>query len=123
MTKQLPRHNLHLINDDNSKDGIDTRAINFCLNVNLFVKHERREEFIEIIQQNQRGARTEPLCRLYVWGASLDDPNVFFFHEEYAGMEGFLYHKTTDHFAAWERFAGSNPFSKPPEIFFFNEFK
>ena len=92
----------------------------FCLNVTLYVRPERREEFIACIEQNQRGTlETEPLARLYEWGESTTEPNTFHFQEQYDGKEGFDAHQTMPHFQVWEQFAATEPFSKPPEIQFF----
>ena len=52
-------------------------------------------------------------------GESEGEPNTFYFHEEYKDKEGFLAHTKTPHFAAWEKFASSDPFTKPPEVVFF----
>ena len=92
----------------------------FCVNVNLYVKPERRDEFISVIKQNQKGTLTnEPLAILYVWGASEKDPNTFHFQEQYHGRDGFVAHTTSKHFAVWEEFTKTNPFTKPPEVMLF----
>ena len=47
----------------------------YCLNVALYVKPERREEFIETIAANQRGTlTTEPLAVTYLWGEDEETP-------------------------------------------------
>ena len=45
------------------------------------------------------------------------------FFEQYEGKAGFEAHTKTEHFAAWEAFASSepSPFSAPPEVRFFVE--
>ena len=92
----------------------------FCLNVNLYIQNDRRAEFIEVIKKNQQGTLScEPLAKEYVWGESTTERNTFYFQEQYFGKEGFDFHIKTPHFADWEKFAATNPFSKPPEIFFF----
>jgi quinol monooxygenase YgiN len=92
----------------------------FCLNVGLFVKAEKREEFLAVISNNQKGSRQEPLCLQYDYGESKDTPNSFYFHEEYTGddegKEGLDAHAVTLHFAKWEEFAATNPFTKEPVI-------
>jgi quinol monooxygenase YgiN len=96
----------------------------YCLNVNLYIKQERRKEFIEIIKQNAQGSRTtEPKCKLYVWGESTSTPNLFHFQEIYDDKEGFQQHQSSAHFAKWAAFASSDPspFTKPPEVMFFEE--
>jgi quinol monooxygenase YgiN len=96
----------------------------FCLNVELCVQPELREEFLAVILNNQKGSQgDEPLCLQYDFGESLDTPNHFYFHEQYtgadAGKEGFDAHKAAPHFAAWEVFAATNPFTKEPVVSFF----
>ena len=50
----------------------------FCLSVKLCVKPERRSEFVECIQNNQKGTlATEPLAIEYVWGEDISEPNTF----------------------------------------------
>jgi (4S)-4-hydroxy-5-phosphonooxypentane-2,3-dione isomerase len=96
----------------------------FCLNVELCIQPERREEFLTVILNNQNGSRgDEPLCLQYDFGESLEKPNHFYFHEQYTGAqdgkEGFEAHQAAPHFAAWEDFAATNPFTKDPVVAFF----
>jgi quinol monooxygenase YgiN len=96
----------------------------FCVNVRLCIQPEVREEFLQVIRNNQKGSRQESLCLQYDFGESLEEPNVFYFHEQYTGAEGgkegFDAHAATLHFAAWEAFASKeNVFTKPPAISFF----
>jgi quinol monooxygenase YgiN len=97
----------------------------FCLNVQLSMRPEVREEFLKVIENNARGSnQDEPLCLQYIYGEDTDTPNVFHFHEQFTGKdggkEGFDAHAATDHFAKWEHFLVSqDPFSKPPIVQFF----
>mmetsp|Transcript_73752 Transcript_73752/g.216440 ORF Transcript_73752/g.216440 Transcript_73752/m.216440 type:complete len:160 (-) Transcript_73752:44-523(-) len=92
----------------------------YCLNVNLYVKPERREEFLACICANQHGTLTsEPLALQYDWGESESEPNTFHFHEQYLGKAGFEAHTQAPHFAAWEEFAATDPFTREPEVQFF----
>jgi len=94
----------------------------FCLNVKLCIKPERREEFLACIRSNQEGTlSTEPLAIEYVWGEDKDEQNTFHFYEKYRGREGFEAHQATKHFAAWEVFAGSDPFTADPVVQFYEE--
>ena len=94
----------------------------YCLNVNLYIKPERRTEFLEVIKQNAKGSRTlEPKCKLYVWGESTTTANLFHFQEIYDDIDGFKAHTSSPHFAKWSSFASTNPFTKEPEVFFFEE--
>ena len=38
-------------------------------------------------------------------------------HEKYHGEAGFKAHQAAPHFADWEMFAGTDPFTAPPEVF------
>lgn len=89
----------------------------FCVNVKLCIKPERRDEFIECIQNNQKGTlETEPLALEYVWGEDTETPNTFHFYEKYKGKAGFEAHQASPHFAVWKAFADSDPFSEPPRV-------
>ena len=84
----------------------------YCLNVKICVEPGRREEFISCIRDNQAGTlSTEPLAIEYVWGEDQSEPNTFHFFEKYEGRKGFEAHQATPHFAAWEEFASSDPFT------------
>jgi len=97
----------------------------FCLNVELCIKPEVRDKFLEVILNNQKGSTDdEPLCLQYDWGESLDTPNHFYFHEQYTGAEngreGFHSHQSAPHFKAWEKFVTeTSPFTKDPVVCFF----
>jgi len=94
----------------------------YCLNVKIDIKPERREEFLACIQANQAGTLSkEPLARYYIWGEESDNSNVFRFHERYEGKAGFEAHSKQPHFANWEKFASTDPFRTPPEVFFWEE--
>lgn len=94
----------------------------FCLNVQLDVKPDRRAEFLECIYANQRGTlTTEKLAVDYLVGEDEKTPNTFHFFEQYIGKQGFIEHSQSPHFAAWEVFAGSDPFTAPPKVVFYVE--
>lgn len=94
----------------------------FCLNVELCINPDVREEFLNVIENNQNGSNNkEPLCLQYHYGESNTVPNTFYFHEQYTGLdggkEGFDAHTNAPHFAAWEEFASTNPFTKDPIVY------
>lgn len=91
----------------------------YCVQVELYVKPDQREAFLECIQNNHRGSNAEPLCYQYVYGESTSEANKFVFHEEYKGKEGFEAHSKAPHFAVWEDFAATGPFTKDPVVNFF----
>ena len=105
-----------------SGSSADSTAKKFCLNVNLFVKPERREEFLKVIAINSAGTLSdEPLNISYTWGESTTEKNTFHFQEQFKGKEGFDAHTSSPHFAVWAKFADAedSPFWKPPVVFFF----
>ena len=51
-----------------------------------------------------------------VWGEDTETPNLFHFHEEYRGIEGFNEHAATPHFAVWDEFALTDPFTMNMEV-------
>ena len=94
----------------------------FCLNVNVFVKPERREDFLKAIAINLAGTLSkEPLNISYSWGESTTEKNTFHFQEQFKGEEGFIAHTNSPHFAIWKEFADAedSPFWKPPVVVFF----
>ena len=64
---------------------------------------------------------TEPLALEYVFGEDADEPNTWHFYEKYVGRAGFEAHQATPHFAAWEAFAATGPFTSPPVVKFYQE--
>lgn len=78
------------------------QIVAYCVHVELCVKPEFREEFLVVIDNNQRESRAEPLCLQYDFGESIESPNTFYFHEQYAGAddgkEGFDAHRGFPHF-------------------------
>jgi len=99
----------------------------YCIHVELCIKPEVREEFLDVIRNNQRGStELEPLCLQYVYGESTSEANKFIFHEEYngkeGGKEGFDAHTKAPHFKKWEEFVEKDPFTKEPIVHFFKSF-
>ena len=94
----------------------------YCLHVRLQVRAERRDEFLECIQANQRGTlTTEPLALAYLFGEDETSTNTFHFFEAYKGRAGFEAHTQTPHFADWEKFVATDPLSAPPQVQFYSE--
>jgi quinol monooxygenase YgiN len=91
--------------------------------VELCIKEDMRQEFLSVIENNQRGSRAEPLCLQYDFGESTKERNTFYFHEQYTGedegKEGFDAHTVAPHFRKWEEFAAKSPFTKDPAVYFF----
>jgi quinol monooxygenase YgiN len=94
----------------------------YCLSVKLCIKSEVRSEFLDCIAANQHGTlSSEPLAVTYVYGEDEKEPNTFHFFEQYQGVEGFEAHTKTPHFAAWEEFASTEPFTEPPVVTFYTD--
>ena len=87
-----------------------------CLNVELNVKPERREEFLQVIANNKKGSDQETACLQYSWGENIETPNRFHFHEQYVGEEGVVAHNAAPHFQMWEEFVQTDPFTIPPVV-------
>jgi autoinducer 2-degrading protein len=87
-------------------------ATRYCLNVRLCLKSERVEEFLRLMRHDQRETLTkEPGCRQFELGRSVSDPCQFFLHEEYDDIAAFQAHTQTPHYAEWQQFVQSDPFT------------
>jgi quinol monooxygenase YgiN len=95
------------------------RKGSYCVHAELCIPDEVRDDFLRVIQNNQKGSNQEELCHQYSYGECIDEPNKFIFHEEFQGKEGFDAHAVAPHFVAWEEFAATCPFTKPPKVAFF----
>ena len=104
---------------EHSTSECEPRKEAFGVQVVLCIKPEVREDFLKCISANRAGSMQEPLCYQYAYGESDTTPNRFIFHEEYKSREGFEAHKQTPHFADWETFAATDPFTEPPVVNFF----
>lgn len=123
-TLQISRNKMSEIslNAAGTGDSNEYKGKRFCLNVNVFVKPERREAFLKAIAINSAGTLSnEPLNISYLWGESTTEKNTFHFQEQFKGEEGFIAHTNSPHFATWKEFADAedSPFWKPPVVFFF----
>jgi (4S)-4-hydroxy-5-phosphonooxypentane-2,3-dione isomerase len=111
------------------KTGASESLLPFCLDVQINVRPEYREEFLRVIKNNAKNSNlVEPLCLQYIYGEDESISNTFHFHEEYTGTDGgrqgFDAHTQTAHFQAWEEFAqqkrddddDDGPFARPPAI-------
>jgi autoinducer 2-degrading protein len=88
----------------------------------LRIKPHRRAEFLECIKANQLGTlATERNAITYVYGEDESETNTFRFFEQYVGRDGFVEHAMSSHFANWDIFANSDPFTAEPEVKFFVE--
>ena len=107
-----------------TKEGEDTPPTTkrLCLNAQLNIKPEVRDEFLQVIENLKVGGDTiEEKCLQFTWGESLEIPNQFHVHEQYIGeadgLQGYEEHLQTPHVAARDEFtATKKPFTKPPII-------
>ena len=74
----------------------------YCINVKLFLKAERVEDFLKIIADDKKATiETEPTCKQFQVGKSTTEENVYYLHEEYDDKAAFESHTKTAHFASW----------------------
>jgi homocysteine S-methyltransferase len=90
----------------------------FCLNADLYVQPQHREEFVAVLENARSCSIQEPCCVEYQYGESMVSPNTFHVHQVYigneGGKEGFDLHSKTPHYQRWKQFAAKEPFTKSP---------
>eukprot|EP00527_Entomoneis_sp_CCMP2396_P005456 CAMPEP_0198140076 /NCGR_PEP_ID=MMETSP1443-20131203/3287_1 /TAXON_ID=186043 /ORGANISM="Entomoneis sp., Strain CCMP2396" /LENGTH=216 /DNA_ID=CAMNT_0043802393 /DNA_START=62 /DNA_END=712 /DNA_ORIENTATION=+ len=106
---------VHIFQCNHEPVDVPQRHPAFCLNVELCIKPNVRDEFLNAMVDNQVGARTtESKCMQFDFGESVDNPNSFYLHEQYTDKEGFEAHTKSPHFLAWQEFiATKEPFTIP----------
>lgn len=94
----------------------------FCLNLKLALRPDQREEFLTLIKEDQKQSlATEPGCVQFVVGEDTTTPNTFYLHEEYKNEAGFQAHTETPHFAKWNAFCDTKPWSNDgPVVTFYH---
>lgn len=93
----------------------------YCVNVRCKVKESRRDDFLTLIKDNQaRTLEDEPEALQYVAGEDVEEPNVFYIHEEFLTPQGFVFHRGTSHNANWQKFKATDPFEEAPVTNFYN---
>ena len=94
----------------------------YCVSVNLYPKEDCIEEFLNVINANKLGTdTTESNALQYTYGenyAREQRKNTYHFFEVYNTEQGFKEHASMPHFLDWENFAETDPFTKPPDVFF-----
>ena len=92
----------------------------YAVHAKFSIKDDRRDEFIKIIQEDQRlTLKDEPGAIRFVVGEDKDEKNTFYLHEEYISEDAFNDHGKMPHFKPWEEFMGSEPFNGEPEVDFY----
>lgn len=84
----------------------------YALMVTVWVKPDRRPEFLEVLERDAAGTRAEPECLRFDLLEDEADPNKFFFYSVYKSAAGLDYHRTTDHYKAWSDFRASGGIEK-----------
>ena len=69
--------------------------------VDVYVKEEHIEDFIEASKKNHLGSVQEPQNLRFDILQSADDPSHFVLYEAYESAEGAAAHKETAHYAEW----------------------
>jgi autoinducer 2-degrading protein len=102
----------HLLANAFSLDNNSKMARPYCLNVKLELRPDQRETFLKLIKEDQKQSiATEPGCLQFVVGEDTTTPNAFYLHEEYTNEAGFQAHTETPHFAKWNEFCETKPWS------------
>jgi quinol monooxygenase YgiN len=108
-----------LISDDDPNDvppdpktlPPGTTTLLFCLNANLHIHPDHREELLSLLEHARSQSIREPLCVEYHYGESLTHPNTFHVHQQYSGhdggKEGFDQHAQTVHYQQWKQFSSN----------------
>lgn len=84
----------------------------YALMVTVWVKPDRRPEFLEVLERDAAGTRAEPDCLRFDLLEDETDPNKFFFYSVYNSPEGLDHHRTTEHYKAWSEFRSSGGIEK-----------
>lgn len=69
--------------------------------IQVAVKPENREQFIEAMMKNVEGTRQEPGNVRFDFLQAEDDPNHFFIYEVFQNEEAFKAHQQTQHYLDW----------------------
>eukprot|EP00557_Chaetoceros_sp_GSL56_P001691 CAMPEP_0176504200 /NCGR_PEP_ID=MMETSP0200_2-20121128/15793_1 /TAXON_ID=947934 /ORGANISM="Chaetoceros sp., Strain GSL56" /LENGTH=110 /DNA_ID=CAMNT_0017903589 /DNA_START=91 /DNA_END=423 /DNA_ORIENTATION=- len=75
--------------------------------VDAEIKPDRLEEFLDIIEKDAIGSRSEPGCIRFDVVQNQENPCKFFFYEVYQDAEAVKFHKEQPHFALWTDFKAS----------------
>lgn len=82
--------------------------------VNLEVKPEMRDQFIDATLENQANSQLEAGVVVFDFYQSKENPNTFILYESYYSEAGMESHMTTQHFKKWAA-AVADCFTKPRE--------
>jgi quinol monooxygenase YgiN len=89
------------------------------LTATLYVKPEKRDALIELLSSFVDRSRSEEGCVDYHFHNNLEDPNMFYFYENWAKRADFERHIALDYQKDW--FAKQGEYlAKPVELRFFD---
>lgn len=89
----------------------------YALIVSVRVKPERREEFLQAIEEDGRGSREdEPGCLRFDVLQDNADPNHYFFYEVYRDEAAFKAHTEAPHFQGWSNAVKAGVLDGPSEV-------
>ena len=90
----------------------------FNLTATLYAKPEKRAELLKLLTSFVGKSRSEQGCVDYHFHISLDDPNMFYFYENWTERADFERHIALDYQKDW--FARQGEYlAKPVELRFF----
>lgn len=72
--------------------------------VNVEVKPERLDEFLDVMRKDAEGSRTEPGCLRFDVLQDQENPCKFVFYEVYKNAEAAAAHRDYPHFKLWTDF-------------------
>lgn len=75
--------------------------------VNVKIKEDRVEEFLDVIEKDAVGSRGEAGCLRFDVLRSQDDPLAFTFYEMYENQDAVTVHKEQPHYKLWADFKAS----------------
>ena len=84
----------------------------YALMVTVWVKPERRAEFLDVLAADAKGTRAEPENLRFDLLEDEDEPNKFHFYSVYKSSAGLDFHRTTPHYKAWSDFRASGGVEK-----------
>ncbi|KAL7435447.1 hypothetical protein ACHAXM_006178 [Skeletonema potamos] len=113
---------LVLLLDSSNSFSTKSSSPLLALNLKCTVKPTLRDKWLIAIQENQHCTRlTEPNNLQFVIGQDIDDPNTFYFHEEFASISAFQDHLDSAHFLKYHEFVKlEEPFVETPDMCFYH---
>ena len=89
------------------RGGAPAADARIAIIVDVEVVPERVDEFLEVMQTDTLGSRTEDGCLRFDLLRDNENPNRFFFYEVYKDGDAVATHKGAPHFKVWSDFKES----------------